>query len=270
MSLTNPNTPVSQQDLQDFYHKLLPYMGGSFGMIANKFSKGDMYSTDEKMIGQWIDGKPLYQRSVSSNFPNSAGSAVSVVDFTSWNVEAVVNVKIYGQLFGASNFQNETFIGSGSFTMFTRRQPAYPSDTLNINLSNVDYKNQPIVITFQYTKTTDSAISIGDDTDYSTEEKIVGTWIDGSPVYQKTVNSITLPSDNTYENIQDVSSLNIETIISINGNCKLNNTLIPIPFYTGNGNWIGAWITSEQQLRLGQKGFANYSASITIQYTKTT
>ena len=27
MSLTNPNTPVSQQDLQDFYHKLLPYMG---------------------------------------------------------------------------------------------------------------------------------------------------------------------------------------------------------------------------------------------------
>lgn len=31
MSLTNPNTPVSQQDLQDFYHKLLPYMGGSSG-----------------------------------------------------------------------------------------------------------------------------------------------------------------------------------------------------------------------------------------------
>lgn len=31
MSLTNPNTPVSQQDLQDFYHKLLPYMGGGSG-----------------------------------------------------------------------------------------------------------------------------------------------------------------------------------------------------------------------------------------------
>ena len=31
MSLTNPNTPVSQQDLQDFYHKILPYMGGSSG-----------------------------------------------------------------------------------------------------------------------------------------------------------------------------------------------------------------------------------------------
>lgn len=31
MSLTNPNTPVSQQDLQDFYHKILPYMGGGSG-----------------------------------------------------------------------------------------------------------------------------------------------------------------------------------------------------------------------------------------------
>ena len=31
MSLTNPNTPVSQQDLQDFYHKIVPYMGGSSG-----------------------------------------------------------------------------------------------------------------------------------------------------------------------------------------------------------------------------------------------
>lgn len=29
MALTNPNTPVSQQDLQDFYHKIVPYMGGS-------------------------------------------------------------------------------------------------------------------------------------------------------------------------------------------------------------------------------------------------
>lgn len=28
MSLSHPNTPVSQQDLQDFYHKIAPYMGG--------------------------------------------------------------------------------------------------------------------------------------------------------------------------------------------------------------------------------------------------
>lgn len=37
-------------------------MGVYPSAIANKFSKGDLYSTDEKMIGQWINGKPLYQR----------------------------------------------------------------------------------------------------------------------------------------------------------------------------------------------------------------
>ena len=43
------------------------------------------------------------------------------------------------------------------------------------------------IMTIQYTKTTDSSIAIGSDTDYSTTEKIVGTWIDGKPLYQKTI-----------------------------------------------------------------------------------
>ena len=62
MSLTNPNTPVSQQDLQDFYHKLLPYMGGSFGLVATGIDSANLYSTTERVVGQWIDGKPLYQK----------------------------------------------------------------------------------------------------------------------------------------------------------------------------------------------------------------
>lgn len=39
MSLTNPNTPVSQQDLQDFYHKILPYIGGDAKMPAEDMSE---------------------------------------------------------------------------------------------------------------------------------------------------------------------------------------------------------------------------------------
>ena len=44
MSLTNPNTPVSQQDLQDFYHKLLPYMGGGGG--GGTYTAGDGIDID--------------------------------------------------------------------------------------------------------------------------------------------------------------------------------------------------------------------------------
>lgn len=53
MSLTNPNTPVSQQDLQDFYHKLLPYLGGSGGGHTIKNSGGtDLTQRDILQFGE--------------------------------------------------------------------------------------------------------------------------------------------------------------------------------------------------------------------------
>jgi len=94
MSLTNPKTPISQQDLQDFYHKILPYISGggttytagdgiditSDVISTDNLQSGDMddvvtplpavttrkefikYSTDEQIVGEWIDGKPVYQK----------------------------------------------------------------------------------------------------------------------------------------------------------------------------------------------------------------
>lgn len=49
--------------------------------------------------------------------------------------------------------------------------------------------------------------------EYSTAEKVVGTWIDGKPVYEKTINIGTLSSSST-ENRIDVSSLNVDTRIN--------------------------------------------------------
>ena len=66
MSLTNPNKVVTEQRLHDFYEELLPYLGGMPEVLANKFSKGDLYDTTEKMIGKWIDGKPpIHQQLVT-------------------------------------------------------------------------------------------------------------------------------------------------------------------------------------------------------------
>jgi hypothetical protein len=38
----------------------------------------EVYSTDEKQIGVWIDGKTLYEKTIvgTQNFPSSAGSIV--------------------------------------------------------------------------------------------------------------------------------------------------------------------------------------------------
>lgn len=100
--------------------------------------------------------------------------------------------------------------------------------------------------------------------EYSTEEKIVGKWIDGKPIYEKTyiLNNINLLTGN---NIFDT----IENVKVINSNGRINN--LSIPYCDGGGyvmcvqsnNEIGLWTNN---------GFYNQSANIilTIQYTKTT
>ena len=53
---------------------------------------------------------------------------------------------------------------------------------------------------------------------YSTEESVVGQWIDGKPIYQKTITGTTVSaSSDTLSNHINVSSLNIDNMISIEG-----------------------------------------------------
>ena len=71
--LTNPNNVVTEERLAQFYQQILPYLGGMPDILANKFNRADLYSTDEKLIGRWIDGKPLYQRTINFGaLPNAA------------------------------------------------------------------------------------------------------------------------------------------------------------------------------------------------------
>ena len=99
---------------------------------------------------------------------------------------------------------------------------------------------------------------------YSTEERVVGTWIDGKPVYQKVLTGANI-INNGYP--YDISSLNAETIVSISG-------------YLGDngGTPINAWVFNEWHISATVENnkikttTAGYSGLITIiiQYTKTT
>lgn len=67
------------------------------------------------------------------------------------------------------------------------------------------------------------SVWINDDNlhEYSTEEKIVGKWIDGKPIYEKVI----------YENITDRNWNNIQMNVSIDNIIKLKGIL-----YQGNGH----------------------------------
>ena len=55
---------------------------------------------------------------------------------------------------------------------------------------------------------------------YSTTEQVVGTWIDGSPVYEKTI--ITNSSVTNEDVDVDISSLNVDLMVSIGGGYSRN------------------------------------------------
>ncbi len=60
-----------------------------------------------------------------------------------------------------------------------------------------------------------SAVVMGNGFNYSTTEQIVGRWIDGKPLYQKTVNIGTLPNNSNKKVAHGVS--NIGDVIDISG-----------------------------------------------------
>ena len=273
MSLTNPNTVVTEQRLNEFYKGILPYLGGMPEMLANKFSKGDLYSTDEKMIGQWIDGKPIYQKVVQTTIPSVGGD--STVSITSLSAENIILVRGIESNFDTAPAFNQYMSGGESGGFGSRIQVFTTTSTLYVR--NIGYTNSvghAIYVILQYTKTTDSAISIGDDIDYSTEEKIVGTWIDSKPIYQRTwTGTITSNVSGFVELIPNFKTItNFESIVRLDGIVKNETDSWQHDYYsTERDSFRVLYRENQLQVYMGtsypSKPITWY---VTCQYTKAT
>lgn len=137
-----------------------------------------IYSTDERKIGVWADGKPLYQKTLLwSGTLTLTSSAWTTIPFT--NVPSNMEYCQITELVTDCIFDNRVrmLIDSGVI----KGASSQASQTVTSIVANI-----------QYTKSTDTAGS-GTWTPsgvpavhYSTDEKVVGTWIDGSTIYEKT------------------------------------------------------------------------------------
>lgn len=258
MSVQNPERVVTKQDLADFYEQILPYLGGMPEILANKFSKGDMYSTDERMIGQWIDGKPLYQKTVTGvNIPIPKNEWYKSTISTS-GIDTFVD--FIGYLLTTCHvFHIDDCQSTDGYLWF-----------YNSNQASLD------AYTIVYTKTTDSAVSIGNDTDYSTTEKIVGTWIDGRPVWQKTINTGALLGGQDNQIIHGIS--NFDAIINCFGvgYRGVNRIGVPMSHISRTSlNWslgCGDFSSTSFYIEVGGDYSGQYSivdSYVTLLYTKT-
>lgn len=290
MSVTNPDNVVTKQDLHDFYETIKPYLGSYPVAIANKFSKGDLYSTSEKVIGQWIDGKPIYQRSFTGTLNNTTAIGTEA----STGVSLGVSIDTVIDCFGEVRSSNGAFQLISSYKANSSGTPSSlrigvvdntaSSGKNAATIYNAWYTSgtNTYLFTVRYTKTTDSSTAIGNETDYSTTEKIVGTWIDGKPIYQKTITG-TLAKTSTQgtEVSTDVSTgVSVDKYVDANGWAYNSSTGTFQKFNLFNNNdSIGLRMTCNNNLHSSKANKVVLANSwftvdttyyLTVQYTKTT
>ena len=109
---------------------------------------------------------------------------------------------------------------------------------------------------------------------YSTAEQVIGTWIDGKPLYQKTIVCGVMPSSTTKSVAHGIS--NIKRIVSIEGysfNSTAGNLTVPLPFVSTSalGSQMDIRCDFTNVTVITGTGRQNFAESfVTLRYTKTT
>jgi hypothetical protein len=248
-----------------------------------------IYSEEEREIGTWLDGKPMYQKTVIiPSLPSTINTIVSY-NHNIENIDTICSWEGFQKFTNGLCFQisNARLIEGGNVGFDPNSSISGRLSRTSIDIVvGLDRSATSGEFHIRYTKTTDSpgsglyATTGGTAVHYSTSEQIIGTWIDGKPLYQKTVIIQTLPSTpytlvEYYHNIS-----NVKEIVDWNGYqrfqsgaCyKLGNIQFDMT-YAGNlhptsSTWAGVNKT-KIQIVTGMDRSAS-SGLFHIQYTKTT
>lgn len=111
----------------------------------------NVYSTEETVVGTWIDGRPLYRKSAQGTTPSAANSALLLIPLGA-DVLSVVN--LYGTIAIYQGNENHS-ISNSQFTD-TRYQASSNMGRGVITTPKASSAtNSPIFVTVEYTKTTD-------------------------------------------------------------------------------------------------------------------
>lgn len=273
---------TSYKELTRAEYDLLPdtkYSDGIMYCISDGFDNANgfpplIYSTEEREVGVWIDGKPLYQKTVDfGSLPNNTDKSVDS------GLTTVDCIKVLSAI---------AYAGENGFTVFIPNTELSSNGNINIAVlndrkirirTNYDYSSYSAIVTLHYTKTTDIAGSGRWATDgglakhYSTSEQIIGTWIDGKPLYEKVVTktcsfTTATEANSIYAGNVDLSSEipNIDMAwIDLNMSWYNPSADTPRGFYTG---WYEKDIGTFYIRVLYSRN--NVLCTFVIKYTKTT
>ena len=125
----------------------------SLNFTQNAVANKNVYSTSETRIGTWIDGKPLYRKTLS--FPNGNSGSTSVVAYTlsDYGISNVSTIFIIHPSYYSNSMSGATY--PFQYNDGTAFECNVNTTKLNIKLGYQPISNSPFVITLEYTKTTD-------------------------------------------------------------------------------------------------------------------
>lgn len=217
-----------------------------------------IYSTEERCVGVWIDNKPLYQKTIEFTNVSKSGT----VSFGIANVEMIRLVNGKASASSPINYVHGSAPTNNVGGFFN----ISPADTgWSFRCGNDAPSTISGDITVLYTKTTDVAGSGSYNTlgvpthHYSTEEQVVGTWIDGKPLYEKTYTvSFVVPSGGTWFST-GIALTDVENLIDTQ--CRQSIAKWNVISGLNNGGIL---------VLINPTGGSLTVENVTIQYTKIT
>lgn len=227
-----------------------------------------IYSEEEREIGVWTDGKPLYEKTFKvDNISIDTSHATEIADLTTLNVETwvgVVNSVGYLHAYDITVNENRLSIGYKPTSKKLVSSQSYTQQ----------YTTVDIITTIRYTKTIDTPGS-GKWTPqgvpavhYSTEEQVVGTWIDGSTIYEKGL-TVSGSLGDTFNYIPHGVS-NFNQLLDYFGYCTYGSSdKMNIPSLRGSSYvTISSWDATNIRLERANLSSAISDINLVIRYTK--
>lgn len=210
-----------------------------------------IYSKEEREIGVWIDGKPLYQRVLQFNPSISLNSDSWYLALTDSTIIPIESRALKMSQYGGYPIAADCDAGDGVYIK------SYES------INGID------AIILVYTKTTDTPGSGtwnqqgGYAHHYSTSEKVIGTWINGKPIYERVID---------FTEFQGSTNQWITTPVNIpNGEYVVSCGFAQHPSLSSNFlYWVFCRFDSSGNLQAWFNGSTYYYARCKIQYTKST
>ena len=243
---------------------------------STPMSVATCYSEDEHKIGVWINNKPLYQKTIElGTMPNNTTK------------EVAHNISNLEKIVAFSGFYRNPTSGGIIPITFTHSSNLNEQLQLSANATNISVKTSTnktsltdCYVTLQYTKTTDNVtcgtyapiVPMNIASKYSEEEKVVGQWYDGKPLYQKTIvtEKTNIVGNSSIDISSDISSLGIDKVIDYKERMTYSVSGSTGEYYSDDlARFRKDGSTYDILLTIGNATLSTLKIEWTIQYTKT-